>query len=62
MQYNKHKKRSHRNYRESVAAMQRFKNARIPGRAIRNGESFIGKMFFRRIRQSLGIKKAYTVE
>lgn len=59
MQYNKHKKRSHRNHRESVAAMQRFKNARIPGRAIRNGESFIGQIF-REIRQSLGIKSAYT--
>ena len=59
MQYNKHKKRSHRNHRESKAAMQRFKNARIPGRAIRNGESFIWQMF-RRIRQCLGIKSAYT--
>lgn len=58
MQYNKHKKRSHRNHRESAAAMQRFKNARIPGRAIRYGESFIGQVF-RRIRQNLGIKQTY---
>lgn len=59
MQYNKHKKRSHRNHRESKAAMQRFKNARIPGRAVHYGDSIVSQIF-RRMRRSLGIKKAYA--
>lgn len=59
MQYNKHKKRSHRNHREGKAAMQRFKNARISGRAVRYGDSIVSQIF-RRMRGSLGIKKAYA--
>lgn len=58
MSYNKHKKRSHRTYKEGRYAMQRFKNARPPKRKMIITESFVDRIF-RNFRRAFGIKRHY---